>query len=72
MIRFDADVIWIDIAEINVRADLERFADENVLSILVADLDVVDADLRPIFSHPRFPNAQLRRRFATILRKVFV
>src|SRR5437660_8222659 len=57
MVRFDANVIWIDISEMNARADLERFADENVLSIFVADLHVVNANLRPIFPHPRFPLA---------------
>src|SRR5437764_10186925 len=55
VIRLNPDVAWIDIAEENAGADFERFADGNVLSIFVADLHVVDPDLRPIFSHSRFP-----------------
>ena len=72
MVRFDANVVRIDISEVDMRADLERFADENVLSIFVADLHIVDPNLRPIFARPRFPLAQLRCRFATVLGKVFV
>src|SRR5882762_4408096 len=66
VVRFHANVIWSDVSEINMRTELERFADQNVLSIFVGDLHVVDANLRPIFPHSRFPLTQLRRRFTTV------
>jgi len=62
----------VDTAEKNVRAELERFADRNILSIFVTDLDVMNTDLRPIFAHSRFPLAQVSCRFTTVLGKVFV
>ncbi len=65
-------MVWIDISKVNMRAHLKRFANDNVLSILVADLDIMNTNLRPISPHPRFPLTQLRRRFAAVLGEVFV
>src|SRR5205085_10793947 len=52
--------------------NLERFADLDVLPIGVADLDIKDADLRPIPAHLRFPLAQASGGGATIAAEFLV
>src|SRR5207248_8379245 len=65
-------MLWIDRAEMNARAHFERFAHRNILSIFVADLHIINPDLRPILSDARFPLAEIAGRGAIVLRKVAV
>src|SRR5438094_8139354 len=72
VISLDPDMLWIDRAEMNARAHFERFAHRNILSIFVADLHIINPDLRPIFADTRFPLAEIAGRGAIDLRKVAV
>src|SRR5438874_6670022 len=72
VISLDPDMLWIDRAEMNARAHFERFAHRNILSIFVADLHIINPDLRPILSDARFPLAEIAGRGAIVLRKVAV
>src|SRR5438874_8378529 len=72
MISFDPDMLRIDPAKMDARAHFEGFAHRNVLSIFVADLDIINTDLRPIFANTRFPLAEIAGRGAIVLRKVAV
>src|SRR5436190_4853805 len=56
----------------NSRGNLERFADLNILAISIADLNIKNAHLRPIFAHPRFPFAKLGCGGAVIAREFLV
>src|SRR5947208_11749 len=72
MIGFDPDMLRIDGAEMDARAHFEGFAHGNVLPVLIANLDIVDPDLRPIFADTRFPLAEIAGRNAIVLRKLAV
>src|SRR5439155_19617258 len=69
VVRFHAHMLWIDCAEMNPRADLQRFADQNILSGHVAHLQLGNPHLRPISAYLLFPFAQLCGRTATVARK---
>ena len=53
----------------NFRGNLQRFTHLDILAIGVADLNVKDAHLRPIFAHLRFPFAERCRGRAVVIRK---
>ena len=72
MVGLDSDILRIDRAEMDACADFEGFAHGNVLPVFVADLDVVDPDLRPIVADARFPLAEITSRSAIVLRKLAV
>src|ERR1700730_4569384 len=72
MISLDPDMLRIDRAEMDARTDFEGFAHGNVLPVLVADLHVVDPNLRPIFADTRFPLAEIAGGGAIVLRKLAV
>src|SRR5437762_11308204 len=72
VISFDPDMLRIDPAKMDARTDFQRFTHRNVLSILVADLHIINPDLRPIFAHTRFPLAEIAGRSAIVLRKLAV
>ena len=55
VLGFHPHMFWLNRSEMNRGRDLERFADLNLLSILVLDLHISDLDLRPVFSHLCFP-----------------
>ena len=57
VVRFHPHMVWIDMAQMNAGADLQRLADQNILSIFVAHLHVGNLDLRPILAHLCFPVA---------------
>ena len=40
VVGFHPHMVWLDRAEMNVRRDLQRFADQNALSIFITDLDI--------------------------------
>ncbi len=45
MVSLDANVVRSDGAQMNFRGNLERFADLDVLAIVIADLNIEDASL---------------------------
>src|ERR1700731_4284821 len=61
VIRFHANVLRIDRSEMNSRPNLKGFAYRNIWSVLISNLHVVNAHLRPGFSDSRFPLAELVR-----------
>src|SRR5438874_422876 len=72
VISLDSDMLRIDPAKMDARTDFERFAHRNVLPVLVADLHIINPDLRPIFADTRFPLAEIAGRSAIVLRKLAV
>src|SRR5436190_16096973 len=72
VISFDPDMLRIDPAKMDARTDFQRFTHRNVLSVLVADLHIINPDLRPIFADTRFPLAEIAGRSAIVLRKLAV
>ena len=72
VVRLDTHMFGIDSAEMNASAYLQRFADQDGLSIFVADLHIRNPHLWPILAHLRLPVAELRRPAATIARKILV
>src|SRR5438067_407007 len=72
VISFDPDMLRIDPTKMDPRTDFQRFAHRNVLSILIADLDLIDPDLRPIFADTRFPLAEIAGRSAIVLSKLTI
>src|SRR6266576_1435141 len=72
VICFDPHVLWIDFAQMNARADLQRFADRNALPIFVGYLHVGHLNLRPILSDLGFPLAEMRCSIATVAGEILV
>src|SRR5436190_24038919 len=72
VVNFDSNVVRGDRAEMNFRGDLQRFANLDILAISIADLNIKNTHLRPIFAHPRFPFAKLGRGRAVIAREFLV
>src|SRR5204862_7475867 len=54
VVGFDANMVGGNGAQMNLRGNLERFADLNILAISIADLNIKNAHLRPGFQHPPF------------------
>src|SRR5207245_11208145 len=65
-------MLRIDSAEMDARAHFERFTHGNVLSTFIADLHIINTDLRPIFADTRFPLAEIAGRSAIVLRKLAI
>src|SRR3981081_786525 len=55
VIRFHSNVLRIDWTEVNARAHLKRFAHRNILPVLVSNLHIVNAHLRPFLPDPGLP-----------------
>ena len=72
MVGFHSHMLWIDRAEMDSRRDLQRFPDQNALSIFVSNLNIRNFYFRPILADLRFPLAQVRGSAAAIARKIFV
>src|SRR5439155_17765943 len=72
VVRLHAHMVWIDGPRDELAPYLQRFTDQNVLSIFVDHLHLRNLHLRPIFAYLRLPLAQLRSRAATIARKILI
>src|ERR1700730_16946964 len=57
VVGFHSHMLWIDRAQMNSRRDLQRFTDQNALSIFVPDLNIRNFYFRPILAYLRFPLA---------------
>src|SRR6266404_4284022 len=57
VIDFNSDVLGIDRPEMDACAHLKRFSHGDALAIFIADLQVIDTHLRPVFAHTCFPFA---------------
>ena len=57
VVRFHSHMLWIDRPEMNSRCDVQRFTDQNALSIFVSYLNIGNFYLRPILAYLRFPLA---------------
>src|ERR1700730_5708350 len=57
VVSFHSHLLWIDRAQMNSRRDLQRFTDQNALSIFVSDLNIRNFYFRPILAYLRFPLA---------------
>ena len=72
MVRLHAHVLWIDRSEMNARRNLQRFADQNALSIFVSDLDIRNLHCGPILAYLRFPLAHVCGGAAAVAGKILV
>src|SRR4029453_5461402 len=72
VVGFHSHMLWIDRAQMNSRRDLQRFADQNALSIFIAYLDIRNFYLWPILAYLRFPLAQLRGGTTAVAGKALV
>jgi hypothetical protein len=72
VVSFYAHVLRIDRAQMHSRCDLQRFTDQNALSVFVSDLNVRNLHRRPILAYLRFPLAQVRGGAAAVARKILV
>src|SRR4029450_3969954 len=72
VVGFHSHMLWIDSAPTNSRRDLQRFTDQNALSIFIAYLDIRNFYLWPILAYLRFPLAQLRGGSTAVAGKALV
>src|SRR5438477_1314752 len=72
VVGFHSHMLRIDRAQVDSRRDLQRFPDQNALSIFVSDLNIRNFYFRPILAYLRFPLAQVRGSATAIARKILV
>ncbi len=72
VVGFHSHMLRIDRAQMNSRRDLQRFTDQNALSIFVSDLNIRNFHFRPILAYLRFPLAQVRGSAAAVVGKILV